>query len=208
MKEPQHFLDGDLIVIDDFYLDAPAVRARALALNYDGPGENGHYPGIQSTDALVAAGLEKTFSQLAGVDLMPAVGAVYGKIRVGLEDQVGEVAVHIDHVDWSAIIYLNDPPAGQFSGLSVVRHRELPAARIDSKLLDELGLDDRKEFDKTWVRPYNELKHWERVETVGCRANRLVLLKSGSYCHVIEEVFGNDLETGRMTHSFFMDEAA
>lgn len=208
MKDPQQFLDGDLIVIDDFYVDVAAVRERALALDYDAPGENGHYPGIQSKNALVASGMEQTFSELAGVPLQPAPGAVYGKIRVGLEAEVGEVAVHLDHVDWSAIIYLNDPPTGSFSGLSVVQHRELPSARVDQELLNSLGLDDRKDFDRTWVRPYNEPEHWERIETIECRANRLVLLKSGSYCHVIEQVYGKDLATGRMTHSFFMDEVA
>lgn len=208
MDKVEYLLDGDLIVVDDFYRNLEAVRTHALQLDYDPPSPGSHYPGIQSTRPMVSAGLENTFSKLAGVPLVPAQGAVFGKLRVGLEQQIGDIAVHIDHVAWSAIVYLNNPPANQFSGLSVVRHRDLPQLKVNAKLLDQLDLADRTEFDRRWVRPHSaDMTKWERVETISCRANRLVLFRSGTYCHVIENLFGHDLQTGRMTHSFFMNEA-
>lgn len=208
MNLSKTMLGGDLIVVDDFYDDIEAVRSYALSLEYDPPEMSGHYPGIQSTRPAVSPRLKDLFSEFAGVPLEPADGAVYGNFRVGLEAQVGDVAVHLDHVEWSAIIYMNEAPMDQTSGLSIVRHVDLPRVKVDEALLQELNVADRKEFDRTWVRPSSsDMSKWQRVETIDVKANRLVLLRSGNYCHVIENVFGTDLESGRMTHSFFMDEA-
>jgi len=199
-----------VIVVDDFYAHPEAVRRHALSMDYAGEGETGNYPGVESRQAYFTAAHIEAFRRITGRPLVYDQDRwVFGKFRIGESGGAVRTSVHLDHVDWSAVVYLSElcSPA---SGLCVYRHRRLGLDRLpDQAGLAALGCRDRRDFDRRYVRPIStDVTQWEEIDRVDYRFNRLVLLPSGSLFHGIAGLFGSSRDDGRLTHSFFMFDGA
>ena len=201
-------LAGDVIVVDDFYGDPEAVRSLALAAEY------AHYPGEQ---AFMGRESVKAFHSLALIDRFASLVAapievdparwVFGKFRIALEHEPRPTKVHIDKVDWTAVVYLSrDRDArgglGIFASVdpslaSVPRYTELAA----------MGYRSVDEFDRRFVMPRTRSDAaWQLLKRVELRYNRLVLFRGGRRFHAALEPFGDRLESGRLSqHFFFME---
>lgn len=197
-----------VIVVDDFYADPEAVRRHALSMDYDD--ETGNYPGVESRQGAFRPAHIEAFRRITGRPLVydPAHW-VFGKFRIAQSGRAVRTSVHLDHVDWSAVVYLSEIDS-RASGLCVYRHRSLGLDHLPDRAgLAALGCRDRRDFDRRYVRPIStDPTRWEEIDRVDYRFNRLVLLPSGSLFHGITGVFGTSPGDGRLTHSFFMFDGA
>jgi hypothetical protein len=185
---------SDIIIVDE----------RALTFdykNFDGR----HYESVQ---AFIEERFLTQMSFLACTSLVCCDGMLaFGKFRVSIDDGFATAQVHLDHVDWSALVYLSPHhPTG--IDLSIYRHRELNLARLDLTMdLIRYGCQSRAEFDEKFIQPSaSDPSAWEIVMQVEYSYNRLLLLRSGSLFHNFTGMFGSDIESGLMTHNFFMSE--
>ena len=97
-----------LIVVDDFFSNAKALREAALKLNY--PQVQGPYPGRNSVERINLEGLSEEVSRIVGEPLIAMdKDQAHGKCRIALESDVGKAKVHVDASHWSGILYLSNP---------------------------------------------------------------------------------------------------
>ena len=198
-----------IIVLEDFYDDAMAIRKMALSLEYPDPGTAAAYSGRNSNKALLNQGIVNVFSRMVGEPLVPSPKSAVGHFRIGLEHDTGRQDIHVDpYRDWAAIIYFNPPEQCQNRpGTCFWRHKRL-------------GIDamprDAKDTEKFGYKSYEEMRvaiaeqdgidrsKWEPTLTIPMRFNRCVLFRSWLW-HSHAENFGDDLETGRLIQVFFFD---
>ena len=109
--------------------------------------------------------------------------------------------VHADTTrEYTCIVFLN-PFAPPNTGTSFYEHRE-----TGSRVCD----DDTNYINKvTTEYGPNNLKGsrdgvWRRVDTISNKFNRAIIFK-GNLWHAADDYFGWDLETSRLTQTFFFD---
>jgi hypothetical protein len=200
---------SDVLVFDDFYRDPDAVRALALGVDYHDPDPRQGFQGFESTRAYAASGTLSEFERRLGRPLVAdPERLVFGKFRIALADQPRRTKVHIDKVDWTAVVYLT-PGLPETCGLAVYAHRQLGAARVPTAdELPGLGYADIHEFDERLVLPHSlQDDRWEVLEVVEPRFNRLVAFPGGRVFHASLGGHGSTRETGRLTQHFFFQNA-
>lgn len=202
-------LEGELVVIDDFYADPEAVRKLALGAEYVDFGEAGNFPGRESVKAFFTADHVRRFEALLdrGVHHDPTRW-VFGKFRLAQSGDCARTAVHIDKVDWTAVVYLSLPP-DCVGGLGVYGHRPTGRSRVpNARELERLDYQDLDDYDRRVIAADStDAEKWELVHTVPIRYNRCVLFRGARLFHGITQTFGSDPQTGRLTQNFFFMEA-
>ncbi|MCE9574198.1 MAG: DUF6445 family protein [Deltaproteobacteria bacterium] len=191
-----------LTVVDDFYDDFEAIRATALAAEYeDGvkTPQSGKYPGRNSRRSFGTREALEKLTVIAGspVAFTPDIGSGHFRSTVAGDERPRNV--HIDATQLSAVIYLNTQAQcdGRI-GTCFWKHRPtgLLAAPADpverARLLREQFAPDSNDKDK-----------WELQMQVPLVPNRLILF-SASMFHSPHDEFGHDLATGRLIQVYFL----
>jgi hypothetical protein len=201
-------LEQDVIVVDGFYQDPDAVRALALAQEFAGPDPRSDSPGLESRRALFSNTHLERFAALTGRPLVSDPSRwVFGKFRISHRGDTMRTGVHIDGMDWTAVVYLSNSESAT-GGLGFFRHRELGLDQVPGpEGLSRYGCVDLTEFDARYVLPVScQPESWEEIGHVDIAYNRLVLFRGGRLFHGISELFGTGIDDGRLTQNFFMHE--
>ena len=194
--------DKRFFVVDNFYADPMAVRNFALQQTYyPGEGAVGH----RTRKQFMFDGVREAFESIIGVKIADYADG-YGWLDTGINGRfqycpAGTPSVfHCDSQKWAAVIYLT-PDAPPQSGTSFYRHKETKIfhnTQINWDAGDGLKVFNQKTFlDST---PY------EAVDTVGNIFNRLVIF-DGGLIHSGINYFGWDINSSRLFHIFFFNEA-
>ena len=194
--------DKRFFVVDNFYADPMAVRNFALQQTYyPGEGAVGH----RTRKQFMFDGVREAFESIIGVKITDYADG-YGWLDTGINGRfqycpAGTPSVfHCDSQKWAAVIYLT-PDAPPQSGTSFYRHKETKIfhnTQINWDAGDGLKVFNQKTFlDST---PY------EAVDTVGNIFNRLVIF-DGGLIHSGINYFGWDINSSRLFHIFFFNEA-
>jgi hypothetical protein len=173
----------DLIVVDSFYDNPNEVRAFALTCKFD---LTGKYPGRRTVNYW-SEGAKTVLSNL----IKPHGGEVVdwdsgkssGSFQLCLETD--ETWIHPDtECTWSAICYLNEA-APTNTGTGFYKHKNTQQKYYVGDFHDGHAEED-----------------WGLTAAVENEFNRLVLFR-GALFHKASGYFGNTLETGRLTQTFF-----
>lgn len=175
-----------LFVVDDFYDDPDAVRRFALAQEFHE--DLRFYKGLRSTQQFCPDWIRKAFERI----IQQPITSIDGRFQI-TRSQDPQV-YHHDLQTWAAMIYLS-PDAPLESGTRLHRSRRNRARHADQgqAVMDEVfrgGFYDSTQFDT--------------VDDIGNVYNRLVIMDA-RHIHSAGAYFGQDSETGRLTHLFFFD---
>lgn len=202
-------LDRDLVVVDDFYDDPDAMRRLALAAEYVGFPEAQNFAGRESVKSFYSEAHIQRFSELVGCPIRvdPAQN-VFGKFRVSTAADNARTNVHVDDVDWTAVVYLT-PDTDARGGLGIYAYIPLDLeAMPDSSDLAGYGCKTPADFDAKYVFPNTHRSEcWREIRRVDMKYNRLVLFRGGHRFHGVLELFGESTTSGRLSQNFFFDQA-
>ena len=176
----------NLIVTDDFYSNADAVRKFALTQPFD---VTGNYPGRRTKSFLT----EDTKEAIQAI-VYTAGGLVTDWIdKDGLTGSfqlayaTDRTWIHSDHYNsWAAVCYLT-PDAPLSGGTGLFRHKESGDYFKKDK--------DHESYDYT---------KWEMVDRIGNVYNRLIMYR-GNIFHASLDYFGSTPEDGRLFQVFFFN---
>ena len=179
----------DLMIIDNFYTNPDAVRAYALAQEFD---VTGNYPGKRTRSFLtddVKACIQYWMNFAGNITNWYEDSGYTGAFQYATAQD--RTWIHCDHTSmWAGVCYLT-PDAPLSSGTALYRHRSTGRVRPLSK-------DDATDYNC-----YDYTK-WDVVDRVGNVYNRLIMYR-GDLFHASLDYFGNSLETGRLFQVFFFD---
>jgi hypothetical protein len=198
-----------VVVADNFYADPDAVRNAALRNSFNSFGHF-NYPGWQSNKFLSSEALWDRFEAILQVSLNRSSDRfAVGAFRVINQETGRLVKVHADTiVDWAAMVYLS-PSAPADGGTGFFRHKTtgLTGPPTDEQAR-ELGFADRESFERDVIRAdMANLDQWELVGSVSPVYNRFVAFRGCEVYHAPLRGWGTTSRDGRMTHSFFFNEA-
>jgi hypothetical protein len=200
---------SEMIVVDGFYDDPDAVRRLALGAEYHDHGGKANFPGLESVKSFYTRAHAEKFAGIVGSTITydPARW-IFGKFRSATATQRGQTKVHVDRVDWTAVVYLSHGEDIE-GGLGIYRHKELGMDRIpDAGDLHALGYRDIDDFDAREVYPVSlDDSKWDLIELVEIKYNRCIVFRGSRLFHAIVSTFGSNLHTGRLTHNFFFQQA-
>lgn len=190
----------DFMVFDNFYENG--MHMRAWALNEEFTTE-GNYPGIR-TQKYPYEHWATHFEVLMNIKINRELWSE--DVNQGAFQSVQRDArttwVHADtKVKYTAIVYLN-PYAPPNSGTSFYEHRETGSRYYDedSKELNEISTEHCPE---NIIGSRDDV--WRKVDTVSNKFNRCVVFR-GNLWHAADDYFGWDLESSRLTQTFWFDE--
>jgi hypothetical protein len=186
-------------VVDDFYDDFAAVRAAALAAQYE-PRRRGKYPGRNSVAPHCLAEAMPKLAALAGAPVQGRANSGSGSFRFTLATDEPDLDIHFDNAQLSGVVFLNtaEQCRGRI-GTSFWRHQRTgltlapPDAAGRQRVLDEILTPD------SFVRD-----RWELELQVAMAPNRLILFPSSLF-HSPHDRFGDTLETARLIQVFFLE---
>jgi Family of unknown function (DUF6445) len=199
----------NVIVVDGFYKDPDRVRELGQDEFFDS-GQAHNYPGYQATKSYWNQAIVDRLSELVGgpIHVDPEKYA-FGAIRLITEESGNKPKVHHDgSTDWSGIVYLSKSgPAA--AGTSTYRHRATGlVGPPDDTVAIELGYESAKDYNLSVVhRDAADLDAWEPTCFVGMAYNRLVLFRGSELFHAPGVGFGSGFDDGRLTQTFFFDDA-
>lgn len=180
------------IIVDNFYHNPDAVRAFALAQNYEPNSPDNPYVGRRTYAQFLFPGIRESFEELLSMRITR--WEEYGMNGRFQHNVAGDRLVyHCDAQRWAAMIYLT-PNAPPQCGTSTYMHRE---TRIHHNSHPDImtAFNQKTFLDRT---PYDQ------VDTFGNIYNRLVIFDGGCI-HAANEYFGSSIEDARLWHMFFFD---
>jgi len=204
-----------VMVIDDFYADPMAVRAQALAGQYDS--SLAYYPGLHcAIDPAHKLRLHAVLAQLL---------ASLGSLRCAPTDIASDFSIvttparemlalqkhpHVDGVPLAGVLYLN--PDFEV-GTSFFRHRPTGLAFVRNEA--------EQQAIGAWMTEFGERLQpdtyavggdgvWEPLHSVAGRFNRLVMYPGTAFHSIaMRDVVHNlTLDSARLTQRFFVNRAA
>ncbi|WP_189158746.1 DUF6445 family protein [Lentzea pudingi] len=196
-----------MIVVDDFYDNADAVRESALDSSFISMGKY-NYPGWQADKALSSEALWDRLELLIGAPLEREVSGAFGAFRLISEETGSKTKVHADSAsDWAALVYLT-PDAPPSCGTGFYRHR--PSGFFGPPTDEQahaFGSADAEEFDSEVCRPdMADKAKWDLVGQVGPVYNRFVAFRGRELFHAPMGGCGVEPNECRLTQIFFFDE--
>ena len=196
-----------LLIVDEFLNNAEGLREQALGLTY--PAQEGAFPGRNSLERINIEGLDEAVSRLLNEPLKPVEPLEsHGKCRLTLANDTSRAKVHIDHSDWSGILYLSRDEDSS-GGTDFFRHIRTNSDRAPVY---------KEEFEARGYSSFDEMhadiiekdsvddSKWERTTSVPMRFNRLVLLRPWLW-HTAGPGFGDSPENGRLVYLMFFQRA-
>jgi len=196
-----------ILIIDDFYDDAHAVRNAALHTDYARQVDGANYPGDNSAEAFEVQGLNEVVSNVVHEPLMGTPGSGHCRFRIataGAESRA-RARMHVDGQSyWSGIVYLTLPEHCR-GGTEFYRHRELGTDRapIYDHEVAAFGKQSCSQFTQEIIRrDGNDPSKWEHIMTIPMRFNRCVLFRPW-FWHTSGESFGDCGENARLIQLFF-----
>jgi tetratricopeptide (TPR) repeat protein len=209
----------DLHILDDCLPDPLAWREQALQLPFHAiryAGQN--YPGLQ-TDGQPCQRIMQLIANQLGKTIK-FISPDNGSYRVSFGDSVAQSDIHVDNesgeqfASYAAVLYLNLPAQCQ-SGTRFWQHRATGwQRRWPETVVREAGYVSFKSFQQQCL-PKNrsatafnamvqQRADWQAILEVPMRHNRLIMYR-GDFFHSIGEVFGRDMQDGRLVQLFFFD---
>ena len=196
-----------LIILDDVLDNAAEIRRAALSLDYPTKSTMDLFPGRNSARRIRIKLLEDLAMRMTGERLIPTCDN-YGLCRIALEGDHGRGGVHVDDCHWSGIYYLSED-ADCVGGTDFYRHRETGAehAPYRKEHLKRWGVESYEAFTQNISGPQaKDPSKWEHLMQVPMKFNRLVLFRPWLW-HNAGPGFGSDMETGRLIHTLFFNNA-
>ncbi len=190
-----------LFIIDDFLNDPDTLRAAALAQEYPEPEGVQNYPGRDSRHRQIINGFDQKIAEIVGETVEPAGAPSHAKFRLALEGDKGRDGVHIDPVNWTAILYLTLPEHCR-DGTHLFRHKETGTdhAPYNEQELAAMGFTSKEAFMSNVLdRNTNNPDAWELLMTVPMRYNRLLIIRPQQY-HDAGVSFGDSPQNGRLVY--------
>lgn len=184
-------LTHDIIVIDDFWHDAPALRRHALGGRFV---YRVSESGFAFHDFLADARHTERFAELVarvgGASLLSAhfEGRFVYETDADEAETRRKVWVHYDRWRRVGVLYLSDPVVSR-GGTGFYRHIETGLSRVEDA--DALGKRPLLMEDST------RLDRWELIHQVPIRFNRMVLFSPGIF-HQAICYFGRSREDARL----------
>lgn len=209
----------DLHILDDCLPDPLGWREQALQLPFHAiryAGQN--YPGLQTDGQSCQRIMQLIANQLGKT--IKFISPDNGSYRVSFGDSVAQSDIHVDNesgeqfASYAAVLYLNLPGQCQ-SGTRFWQHRATGwQRRWPEAVVREAGYASFKSFQQQCL-PKNrsatafnamvqQRADWQAILEVPMRHNRLIMYR-GDFFHSIGEVFGRDMQDGRLVQLFFFD---
>ena len=192
-----------VLIIDDFLDNAKGLREHALTLDY--PDLKGAFPGRNSLQRINIDGLDDIVSHLAGEPLVAIdPPESHAKCRITLGSDVGRGKVHVDHSDWSGILYLSKPEDCQ-GGTQFFRHKRTGTSRaaITEAELSAMGYASVADMHRDIIeRDGSDESAWDMTMEVPMEFNRLILLRPWLW-HTAGPGFGDRIDNGRLVYLMF-----
>ena len=193
-----------VMVIDDFLLNAPAIREFALRQQFN---VSGNYPGMRTQPFClgeIRAHLERRIG--CRITYWPEHdhNCAFQIVTEGAKSWL-----HVDNTDYSAVFFLT-PDAPPSSGTSFHQHRETqlfyrPQRTATAAARAGVSLEQLNEFlSPENSRVYQQYDQWIETDRIANRFNRLVLF-NGRRFHTVHEYFGDSIFNGRLFQTFFFD---
>jgi len=182
-------LDKKLFVVDNFYSNPDQIRE--FALNVEFKEDIKWYKGKRSTQHYHPPGIVEAFENIIGQKIVKFDQSMPNgcfQITTANDPQV----YHHDLQKWAAMIYLT-PNAPIESGTRLMRSKINQAAHMNDPNINDAfsgGFLDATKF--------------EVVADAGNLYNRLVIMDAQNI-HSAGTYFGQNNDTGRLTHLFFFD---
>ena len=191
---------GSLIIVDNFYINAPEVRKYILTQEFS---VRGNYPGQRTisyaTEELKNI-IQKYVEPFAGkitefpipkTDLTDSTTIYNGAFQYTVASD--RSWIHSDKWNnWAGVLFLS-PDAPLSAGTAFYRFCDGTRSQEDTDILKNQELIDRFTQDLT---------KWELVDRVGNIFNRLILFNAHNY-HMSMDYFGDTKENGRLFQVFF-----
>jgi Family of unknown function (DUF6445) len=214
-----YLADLDLHILDDFLPDPVSAREMALQLPYHALRYTGqNYPGQQTDGQPCGAIMQAIANQLGKT--IKYISPDNGSCRISFANSVAQSDIHVDNetgeqfTSYAAVLYFNLPEQCQ-SGTRFWQHRESGwQRRWPEAMVREAGYASFKAFQQrclpknTAATAFNAMaqqrSQWQAILEVPMRCNRLILYR-GDFFHSIGEVFGTDMQDGRLVQLFFFD---
>ena len=176
-------------IIEDFYDKPHEVRSEILKMDFD---LTGNYPGrrtkrvVEGLSHYLKLGIQDRVIKQDIIDWNDSPENT--AFQLVLENE--KTWVHHDDFHWGGVLYLT-PNAPVESGTSIYQHKETGVSLWDGVRGSQTDLSPNED--------------WEEIVFIGNKFNRLVLY-NGRYYHSSKlSGFGTDLETGRLTQTFFFN---
>lgn len=187
-----------ITVVDDLYDDFDAVRAAALAAEYESK-PRGKYPGRNSLAPHFADVALPRLAAIAGAPVVSRANSGSGCFRYTLAGDVPELDIHFDNGHLSVVIFLNtaEQCAGK-TGTIFYRHKRTSALAAPSdaagrqRALDDVITPDSFAHDR-----------WDPQLQVSLAPNRMIMFPSSLF-HAPAAPFGDTRESGRLVQVFFL----
>lgn len=191
-----------VIVVDDFLEQPDLLRRSATQQEYPKLKKAAFFPGRNSKHPQIINGYDQRISEIVGQKLVRQTeSAPYAKFRLALEGDTGTKGVHIDNVEWTAILYLTLPEYCQ-DGTHLFRHIPTNTDRAPLTLEEchSMGCNGFPDFWDTVLNPHtNDPSKWEKTLSIPMRYNRLVIIQAQQY-HDAGLSFGTSIEDGRLIY--------
>lgn len=185
----------NIIITDDFYINANEVREFALQQEFK---IRGNFPG-QRTVSFLNDDTKKTIENI----IKPHAGEItwWGDEYTGsfqYTTAADRTWIHTDYTSkWAGIVYLT-PDAPHTSGTGLFRHKKTGLYQQPYNMDGSIDTEKEKEI----CNDYQDYTKWELFDVIGNRFNRLVLYR-GDFYHASLDYFGHDINTGRLFQLFF-----
>jgi hypothetical protein len=195
-----------MMVVDDFYADADAIRRKALKLPYREPESLTGWRTRAYQPRGIKERIEKKFRLRIkyweeDLDAIESCnGVFFSSFSAG--NHAERVGVHYDWpVTWVMFIIYLTPGAPYDAGTSIWQHRPTDLiSRPTRKDSLRLGLPLEK-LEEMLVRDTHNRRRWTEIDRVGNVYNRAVMFPGG-LLHSASRHFGSSLKTGRIYQSF------
>jgi hypothetical protein len=200
MKISKH-MDGNVIIVDDFFYDPDFVRNKILTeatWNMMDRGYTGYHAHTNFYKGFTLNRLQEIFN----TRINPRYGDIFASARYTPYTEDVRAYIHIDRREWNAITYLN-PEYPEGNGTAIWRHKETGIMNVGSYEAIKAKFPDN--FDTViggGLVETADLSKWEKVLTVEGKYNRCAIIRSGLLWHSAEPMhgWGDSPENSRLIH--------
>jgi hypothetical protein len=191
-------------IIDDYYAEPDAVRDLAVTTSFTDFGARANFPGRESDRAFYTSRHVERFELSVGEPIVYDPSRwVFGKFRSATSRDQDRARIHIDRVDWTAVIYLSRCDTG--GDLGFYAHRQLGVDTVPD-VFPSHGCASLDEFDGRYVATHPQRgEDWELIGSIPVQFNRCVIFRGARLFHAIISTFGTCVEDSRLTQNFFFN---